>query len=67
MDINLPDNTRVIDLIRLANAQGKRLIWRRQGFRYRAQLAHPETANDSQYSNVTRLRPRLRVVSSQNQ
>lgn len=62
MNIDLPENTRVIDLIRLANAQGKRLVWKREGFRYRPQL---EQAANDQPCTVTRLRPRLRLVDSQ--
>ncbi|HET8799655.1 MAG TPA: hypothetical protein VFN01_00590 [Marinobacter sp.] len=62
MNIDLPDNTRVIDLIRFANAQGKRLVWKREGFRYRPKL---EQAANDQPPVVTRLRPRLRVVDSQ--
>ncbi|MBB5321188.1 hypothetical protein [Marinobacter oulmenensis] len=60
MRLDLPNSTRVIDLIRLANAQGKRLVWKRDGLRYRP---HMEAAND-QHPVVTRLRPRLRVVDS---
>ena len=66
MHLDLPENTRVIDLIRFANAQGKRLVWKQEGFRYRAHLE--EAANDHRHAHrpsVTRLRPRLRVVDSQ--
>lgn len=59
MNVNLPENTRVIDLIRFAQAQGKRLVWRRDGLRYRP---HMEDASRVQHRPVTRLRPRLRVV-----
>lgn len=62
MNIDLPENTRVIDLIRFANAQGKRLVWKREGFRYRPKL---EQAANDQPCTVTRLRPRLRLVDSQ--
>ncbi|WP_339781314.1 hypothetical protein [uncultured Marinobacter sp.] len=69
MRLDLPKNTRVVDLIRFANAQGKRLVWKQEGFRYRAHLE--EAANDHRNGHrptVTRLRPRLRVVdSSKNQ
>lgn len=64
MQIDLPENTRVIDLIRLANAQGKRLVWKQDGFRYRP---HVEEAANDQPPVVTRLRPRLRLVDSKNQ
>lgn len=62
MKIDLPDNTRVIDLVRFARAQGKRLIWKPDGLRYRAHLE--EAANDHN-PVVTRLRPRLRLVDSE--
>lgn len=62
MNLDLPDSTRVIDLIRFAKAQGKRLIWKQDGFRYRA---HMEEAANDHPPVVTRLRPRLRVVDSQ--
>lgn len=61
MQFDLPENTRVIDLIRFANTQGKRLVWKQEGFRYRPQL---EQAANDQPPVVTRLRPRLRVVAS---
>lgn len=61
MRLDLPKTTRVVDLIRFANAQGKRLVWKQEGFRYRAHLE--EAANDNP-PTVTRLRPRLRVVDS---
>ncbi|NWO05793.1 MAG: hypothetical protein HLX50_08900 [Alteromonadaceae bacterium] len=62
MRLDLPKSTRVIDLVRFANAQGKRLVWRQEGFRYRPHME--KAANDSR-PNVVRLRPRLRVVDSQ--
>ena len=62
MRLDLPKTTRVVDLIRFANAQGKRLVWKQEGFRYRAPL---EDAANDQPPVVTRLRPRLRVVDSQ--
>lgn len=64
MHLDLPKDTRVVDLIRFANAQGKRLVWRKEGFRYRPKMEN--AANDSRITNkpsVTRLRPRLRVVA----
>ena len=61
MRLDLPESTRVIDLIRFANSQGKRLVWKQEGFRYRA---HLEDAANDQPPIVTRLRPRLRVVDS---
>lgn len=61
MHLDLPESTRVIDLIRFAKAQGKRLVWKQDGFRYRA---HLEEATNDKPSVVTRLRPRLRVVDS---
>lgn len=62
MQVDLPETTRVIDLIRFARAQGKRLVWRQDGFRYRA---HVEEAANDHPPVVTRLRPRLRVVDSE--
>lgn len=61
MRVDLPDTTRIIDLIRYANALGKRVTWKPDGFRYRA---HVEEAANDQPSVVTRLRPRLRLVDS---
>jgi len=62
MRIDLPKSTRVIDLVKFASAQGKRLVWRSEGFNY---VPHMENAaNDIQPPSVTRLRPRLRVVDS---
>ena len=62
MHLDLPKSTRVVDLIRFANSQGKRLVWKQEGFRYRA---HLEDAANDQPPVVARLRPRLRVVDSQ--
>lgn len=44
MHLDLPKSTRVVDLIRFANSQGKRLVWKQEGFRYRAHLE--DAAND---------------------
>lgn len=65
MQLELPENTRVIDLIRFANAHGKRLVWKTDRHRYRAHVE--KAANDNRNDHrsvVTRLRPRLRLVDS---
>lgn len=36
--LQLPESMRIVDLLRLAKSQGKRLVWRADGFRYRAHI-----------------------------
>lgn len=60
MQLNLPDETRIVDLIRYAKQQGKRLVWRSDGFRYRPFM---EKAANAERPDVNR-RAHLRLVHS---
>ena len=63
--LQLPDQMRIVDLLRLARSQGKRLVWRSQGLRYRAQLEdlphvhHPDTADGRPDDRLVHHRPAL--------
>ena len=57
--VEMPQNTRVVDLLQVARSQGKRLVWRPEPFRQ----SRPPEDTHAHNSPVNRMRPGLHVVA----